>query len=109
MCCVGVPVRTIASRRLGGQKDPSSIILDEFAAMPLVFLVVPSQERTWLIMLLGFHFRLFDITNHLLADSLKIFLKVLASSGDDWAAAGLAACTLFAITTLTHSYEAFGP
>ena len=46
LCCIGVPICTIASKQLGGQKDPSSIILDEFAAMPLVLLVVPAQQRT---------------------------------------------------------------
>lgn len=105
VCCIGIPICTIASRQLGGQKDPSSIILDEFAAMPLVLLVVPSQQRTWLVMLLAFLlFRLFDITKPPPCRQLENLPDGLGIMADDWAAAGLAACTLFAITTLMHSY-----
>ena len=49
-----------------GKKDPSEIILDEFAAMPLVFLFNPyvtGGKSSLLFILLGFLlFRLFDIT-----------------------------------------------
>lgn len=49
-----------------GKKDPSEIILDEFAAMPLVFLFNPYVHHgasSFLLILLGFlFFRLFDIT-----------------------------------------------
>ncbi len=49
-----------------GKKDPSEIILDEFAAMPLVFLFNPHVHNgasSLLLILLGFlFFRLFDIT-----------------------------------------------
>lgn len=54
-----------------GKKDPSEVILDEFAAMPLVFLMNPmlkdasqrASQRGLLVILLGFLlFRLFDIT-----------------------------------------------
>ena len=50
-----------------GKKDPSEIILDEFAAMPLVFLFNPYVYRndkiSLVFILLGFLlFRLFDIT-----------------------------------------------
>ena len=110
VCCIGIPVCTIASRQLGGQKDPSSIILDEFAAMPLVLLIVPSQQRTWVIMLLGFLlFRLFDITKPPPCRQLENLPEGLGIMADYWAAAGLAACTLFVITTLMHSYGAFAP
>jgi phosphatidylglycerophosphatase A len=53
-----------------GKKDPSEVILDEFAAMPLVFLMNPmleeasqrASQRGLLLILLGFLlFRLFDI------------------------------------------------
>ena len=53
-----------------GKKDPSEIILDEFVAMPLVFLMNPmleeasqrASQRGLLLILLGFLlFRLFDI------------------------------------------------
>ena len=50
-----------------GKKDPSEVILDEFAAMPLVFLFNPYAYRndkiSLVFILLGFLlFRLFDIT-----------------------------------------------
>ena len=50
-----------------GKKDPSEVILDEFAAMPLVFLFNPyvyrSDKVALVFILLGFLlFRLFDIT-----------------------------------------------
>jgi len=49
-----------------GKKDPSEIILDEFAAIPLVFLFNPYVHKggsSFLLILLGFlFFRLFDIT-----------------------------------------------
>ena len=50
-----------------GKKDPSEVILDEFAAMPLVFLLneqaYKNTKSSLLFILLGFLlFRLFDIT-----------------------------------------------
>jgi len=49
-----------------GKKDPSEVILDEFAAMPLVFLFNPhvyGGATSLVFILLGFlFFRLFDIT-----------------------------------------------
>ncbi len=49
-----------------GRKDPSEVILDEFAAMPLVFLFNPHAyggATSLVFILLGFlFFRLFDIT-----------------------------------------------
>ena len=105
LCCIGVPICTIASKQLGGQKDPSSIILDEFAAMPLVLLVVPAQQRTWLIMLLAFLlFRLFDIMKPPPCQQLEKLPNGAGIMADDLAAAGLAAGTLFVITTLMHAY-----
>ncbi len=49
-----------------GKKDPSEVILDEFAAMPLVFLFNPHVHggaTSFVFILLGFlFFRLLDIT-----------------------------------------------
>lgn len=105
VCCLAVPVCTIASQRLGGNKDPSSIVLDEFAAMPFVLFVIPPQERIWLTMLLAFLlFRLFDITKPPPCRQFENLPAGLGIMADDWAAAGLAACTLLAIRALMHSY-----
>ena len=54
VCCIGIPLCTIATRQLGGQKDPSSIVIDEFLAMPLVLLVVSPEQRTWPVILIAF-------------------------------------------------------
>ncbi len=64
ICICGVAAAFI------GKKDPSEVILDEFAAMPLVYLINPmldvpadlSSPRGLLLILIGFLlFRLFDI------------------------------------------------
>ncbi len=105
VCCIAIPVCTIATQQLGGKKDPSSIVLDEFSAMPFVLFVVPPQERTWLIMLLAFLlFRLFDVTKPPPCRQLENLPAGLGIMADDWAAAGFAACTLFVIKALLHSY-----
>jgi phosphatidylglycerophosphatase A len=60
ICICGVAAAFI------GKKDPSEVILDEFAAMPLVYLFNPHVyvgKLSLLFILLGFLlFRLFDIT-----------------------------------------------
>jgi phosphatidylglycerophosphatase A len=60
-----------AAERTIGCRDPSSVILDEFAAMPLCFLFL--QSREWPVFLLGFLiFRVFDILKPL---GIKFFEK----------------------------------
>ncbi len=62
-CMAGVVVCDRAARRLGS-KDPSSVVWDEFATMPIVFLWVPvTAWRMPLILALGFVLhRIFDIS-----------------------------------------------
>ena len=57
---IGVPICTIACQQLG-VKDPGMVVYDEWAVMPLVFLLVPlSSLWVWLA---GFGlFRLVDIS-----------------------------------------------
>ena len=98
VCCIGIPICTIASCQLGGQKDPSSIVIDEFAAMPLVLLAVSSEQRTWFVILIAFLlFRFFDITKPPPCRQLENLPDGLGVMADDWAAAGFAACALFII------------
>ena len=99
LCCIGIPLCTIATRQLGGQKDPSSIVIDEFLAMPLVLLVVSPEQRTWPVILIAFLlFRLFDITKPPPCRQLENLPQGLGVMADDWAAAGLSACALFVIS-----------
>ena len=98
VCCIGIPLCTIASSQLGGQKDPSSIVIDEFSAMPLVLLAVHPEQRTWLVVLIAFLlFRLFDITKPPPCRQLENLPHGLGVMADDWAAAGFSACVLFVI------------
>jgi len=55
---IGGPLCTWASE-LFGKKDPGSVVYDEIAAMPLVFLFVPVTP--WTLALSFLWFRLFDI------------------------------------------------
>src|SRR4051794_33019455 len=40
LLALGVPLCTAAARRLGG-KDPSAVVWDEIATMPIVFFLIP--------------------------------------------------------------------
>ncbi|MFM7209322.1 MAG: phosphatidylglycerophosphatase A [Verrucomicrobiota bacterium] len=87
-----------------GKKDPSEVILDEFAAMPLVFLFNPyalSGKSSLLIVLLGFLlFRLFDITKPFGVRALERLPGGLGVVMDDVLAAVYANLTLQAVARL---------
>lgn len=58
---LGVVLCGAAARALGGGKDPQSIVLDEIAALPIVFL--GHELNSWKLLLAGWLlFRVFDIT-----------------------------------------------
>jgi len=60
---VGVPVCTAATRRMGGLKDPGSIVLDEILGMAITLFMIPLDPPLLSIFLAGFLlFRLFDVT-----------------------------------------------
>lgn len=87
-----------------GKKDPSEVILDEFAAMPLVFLLNPhvhSGKSSLLLILLGFLlFRLFDITKPFGVRALERLPGGLGVVMDDVLAAVYANLALQAIARL---------
>lgn len=59
VCVVGVPLCTRAAKALG-RKDPPSVVIDEIAAMLLIFIGVP---WTWPVAVAGFVvFRILDIS-----------------------------------------------
>jgi phosphatidylglycerophosphatase A len=89
-----------------GKKDPSEVILDEFAAMPLVFLFNPyvyGGKSSLLLILLGFLlFRLFDITKPF---GIKALEKLPGGFGivlDDVMAAVYANLVLHAVSWLWY-------
>lgn len=90
---LGVPLCTAAARRLGGAKDPGSIVLDEIVAVPVAFLLIPLD--TWTVAAIGFVlFRLFDITKPRPAGSLEQLPAGTGIMADDLVAAVYANVTL---------------
>jgi phosphatidylglycerophosphatase A len=87
-----------------GKKDPSEVILDEFAAMPLVFLFNPHVHNgasSLLLILLGFlFFRLFDITKPFGIKALEKLPGGLGIVLDDVMAAIYANLALQAVSRL---------
>jgi phosphatidylglycerophosphatase A len=68
---IGVPICSTAARVLGGKKDPGSIVWDEIASLPIVFLGISGARMgvgdwstaDWRIYAAGFVLhRIFDIT-----------------------------------------------
>jgi phosphatidylglycerophosphatase A len=85
ICALGVPVCTAAARRLGGKKDPGSIVLDEIASLPITFLLIPLTS--WSVVLAGFLLhRLFDITKPPPARQFEALPEGLGIMADDWIA-----------------------
>jgi phosphatidylglycerophosphatase A len=99
ICAAGVPICTIAARRLGGQKDPGAIVLDEIASMPITFFLVPHEAwQQPLVVLIGFALhRLFDITKIPPARQLERLPTGLGIMADDWAAGVYSCLVLHAI------------
>jgi phosphatidylglycerophosphatase A len=99
ICVVGVPICTIAARRLGGQKDPQQIVLDEIASLPITFFLVPHATlANPAVLFIGFTLhRLFDITKPPPARQLEYLPTGLGIMADDWAAGVYSGLALHAI------------
>lgn len=99
ICVVGIPICTAAARRMGGRKDPGSIVLDEIASMPIVFLFVPSAViGRPAVLAAGFVLhRIFDISKPPPARQLERLPTGLGIMADDWAAAAYACLVLQAL------------
>lgn len=94
-CLAGIPLCSQAAALLGRGKDPSAVVYDEFAAMPLTLLVVPPLARTPLVLAAGFVlFRIFDIWKPFPCRRLERLPAGLGIMADDWAAAAWAAAVL---------------
>ncbi len=93
---VSVALCSRAARVLGGEKDPQVIVLDEIAALPIVYLGV--GEMSIAVGLLGWGlFRLFDITKPPPARQAERFPGGWGIMADDWIAAGFACAALHGI------------
>jgi phosphatidylglycerophosphatase A len=91
---IGIPLCTAAGQALGGKKDNQSIVFDEVATVPLVFLFVPLAN--WQVAALGLVLhRVFDIIKPPPARQLEHLPAGLGVMADDWMA-GAYACAAFA-------------
>lgn len=98
MLIPGIPLCDKAAR-LRNIKDPGSVVWDEMAAFPIVYVVaIGSSVNLWLVLLLGFgFFRLFDIVKPW---PVKVFDRIEGGIGimlDDTVAAIMAAASLWAV------------
>lgn len=101
MLIPGIPLCDKAAK-LRNIKDPGSVVWDEMAAFPIVYIVaIGSSVNLWLVLLLGFGlFRLFDIWKPW---PVKVFDRIEGGTGimlDDTVAAFMAAASLWAIVKL---------
>jgi phosphatidylglycerophosphatase A len=92
---VGIPVCTAAALRLG-KKDPSAVVYDEIATIPIVFLFLPPSAlaRPW-VWVAGFVLhRVFDILKPPPIRQLERFSGGWGIMADDAAAAVFGCCVL---------------
>lgn len=89
---IGIPICTAAAKRMS-RKDPSAVVWDEIATVPIAFFLFPAAEvYTWPVLLVGFLLhRLFDITKFPPANKLEGIKDGFGIMADDWAA-GIWAC-----------------
>lgn len=86
ICVSSISLVNRALPLLGRGKDPGCIVLDEIAAMPIVFFLIPMTS--WLVVVAGFLlFRVFDISKLPPAKQLERLPGGLGVMADDWAAA----------------------
>lgn len=81
----GIPLCSLAARRLGLGSDPGAIVYDEMASLPLGLLVVPAAARSPVLLVLAFLLhRLFDITKPFPCRRLEHLPAGLGIMADDW-------------------------
>jgi len=85
IAAVGIPLCTNAAQRMGGLKDPGSIVFDEIASLPMTFFMIPMDHSS--VVLAGFVLhRLFDISKPPPARAFERFPAGLGIMADDWIA-----------------------
>jgi len=91
----GIPLCSLAARRLGRGSDPGAIVYDEMASLPIGLLVVPAAARSPVLLVLAFLLhRLFDITKPFPCRRLEHLPAGLGIMADDWGAAVWMAASL---------------
>ncbi len=85
LAVVGIGLCTAAARRMGGLKDPGSIVFDEIASLPITFFLVPMDSFGVVAAGFALH-RLFDITKPPPARAFERFPTGLGIMADDWIA-----------------------
>lgn len=88
LCIAGIPICTAAAKEIG-RKDPGSVVLDEYASLPITFLLVPVElmSSPW-VLASGFVLhRVFDISKPPPIDRLEKLPDGLGIMADDWVAA----------------------
>ena len=96
MLVVGIPLCDKAAK-LRNKKDPGSVVWDEMAAFPIVYIATRgSSANLWVVLWLGFGlFRLFDIWKPW---PVKVFDRIAGGTGimlDDTVAGIMAAASLW--------------
>jgi len=85
LAAVGIPLCTEAARRMGGLKDPGSIVFDEIASLPMTFFMINMDRASVVVAGFALH-RLFDITKPPPARGFERFPAGLGIMADDWIA-----------------------
>jgi phosphatidylglycerophosphatase A len=104
-CAAGVPLCSAAARQLGGEKDPSAVVFDEIATMPIVLLFVSTADlhRPWVWGAAFLLHRVFDISKLPPCRQLERLPQGLGIMADDVVAALYACGVLHLVLWLTHS------
>lgn len=99
VCAAGIPLCTAAARRLGGRKDPGSIVFDEIASLPITFFLIPVDRLP--VIAAGFLLhRIFDIAKPPPARALERLPEGLGIMADDWIAGLYSGLALHALVWL---------
>jgi phosphatidylglycerophosphatase A len=107
VCAAGIPLCTAAARRLGGRKDPGSIVFDEIASLPITFFLVPLDRPATVIAGFLLH-RVFDILKPQPARALERLPDGLGIMADDWIAGLYSSLALHLLVWLNPG-SLFGP
>jgi phosphatidylglycerophosphatase A len=107
ICAAGIPLCSAAARRLGGRKDPGSIVFDEIASLPITFFLVPLDRPATVIAGFLLH-RIFDILKPQPARALERLPEGLGIMADDWIAGLYSSLALHLLVWLNPG-SLFGP
>lgn len=101
LAAVGIPVCGRAAEALG-KDDPGAVVWDEFASVPMAFLMLkPSLVWNPWVLLAGFALhRLFDITKVFPANRCERLHHGLGIMADDWVAGAYACAALHLLVAL---------